>query len=84
MVELVDVFPTVSYMAGLEAPPSCPDVSFQVSRNHIWQFSAVLIVSIKFNVVVHQTEVAVYPDLSLNATFPSTFPDVVMLTNRLQ
>ncbi|XP_047440620.1 iduronate 2-sulfatase [Mugil cephalus] len=30
MVELVDVFPTVSYMAGLRAPEPCPDVSFQV------------------------------------------------------
>uniref|UniRef100_A0A3Q2TTF8 Iduronate 2-sulfatase n=1 Tax=Fundulus heteroclitus TaxID=8078 RepID=A0A3Q2TTF8_FUNHE len=30
MVELVDVFPTVSYMAGLPAPEHCPDVSLQV------------------------------------------------------
>ncbi|KAM4733039.1 iduronate 2-sulfatase [Anableps anableps] len=30
MVELVDVFPTVSYMAGLPAPEYCPDVSLQV------------------------------------------------------
>lgn len=29
MVELVDVFPTVSYMAGLRAPKPCPDISFQ-------------------------------------------------------
>ncbi|GLD61871.1 iduronate 2-sulfatase isoform X2 [Lates japonicus] len=29
MVELVDVFPTVSYMAGLRAPKPCADVSFQ-------------------------------------------------------
>ncbi|KAK1903970.1 Iduronate 2-sulfatase [Dissostichus eleginoides] len=29
MVELVDVFPTVSYLAGLRAPEPCPDVSFQ-------------------------------------------------------
>ncbi|XP_034739907.1 iduronate 2-sulfatase isoform X2 [Etheostoma cragini] len=29
MVELVDVFPTVSYMAGLKAPHPCPDISFQ-------------------------------------------------------
>ncbi|XP_015244624.1 PREDICTED: iduronate 2-sulfatase [Cyprinodon variegatus] len=29
-VELVDVFPTVSYMAGLPAPEHCPDVSLQV------------------------------------------------------
>ncbi|CAL8358392.1 unnamed protein product [Merluccius merluccius] len=29
MVELVDVFPTVTYMAGLEAPDPCPDVSFK-------------------------------------------------------
>ncbi|XP_039669390.1 iduronate 2-sulfatase isoform X2 [Perca fluviatilis] len=29
MVELVDVFPTVSYMAGLGAPQPCPDISFQ-------------------------------------------------------
>ncbi|XP_035525628.1 iduronate 2-sulfatase [Morone saxatilis] len=29
VVELVDVFPTVSYMAGLGAPEPCPDVSFQ-------------------------------------------------------
>ncbi|XP_040904198.1 iduronate 2-sulfatase isoform X3 [Toxotes jaculatrix] len=29
MVELVDVFPTVSYMAGLRAPAPCADVSFQ-------------------------------------------------------
>ncbi|XP_078117245.1 iduronate 2-sulfatase isoform X2 [Sander vitreus] len=29
MVELVDVFPTVSYMAGLKAPQPCPDISFQ-------------------------------------------------------
>ncbi|XP_032366759.1 iduronate 2-sulfatase isoform X2 [Etheostoma spectabile] len=28
-VELVDVFPTVSYMAGLKAPQPCPDISFQ-------------------------------------------------------
>uniref|UniRef100_A0A8C6K3B0 Iduronate 2-sulfatase n=1 Tax=Nothobranchius furzeri TaxID=105023 RepID=A0A8C6K3B0_NOTFU len=30
MVELVDVFPTVSYMSGLGAPEYCPDVSLQV------------------------------------------------------
>lgn len=30
VVELVDVFPTVSYLAGLRAPEPCPDVSFQV------------------------------------------------------
>ncbi|KAM9741629.1 iduronate 2-sulfatase [Menidia menidia] len=30
MVELLDIFPTVSYMAGLKAPERCPDVSFQV------------------------------------------------------
>lgn len=29
MVELVDVFPTVSYLAGLKAPQPCPDVSLQ-------------------------------------------------------
>ncbi|XP_063732888.1 iduronate 2-sulfatase isoform X3 [Eleginops maclovinus] len=29
VVELVDVFPTISYMAGLRAPKPCPDVSFQ-------------------------------------------------------
>ncbi|XP_060904732.1 iduronate 2-sulfatase [Labrus mixtus] len=29
MVELVDVFPTTSYLAGLRAPQHCPDVSFQ-------------------------------------------------------
>ncbi|XP_029369006.1 iduronate 2-sulfatase [Echeneis naucrates] len=29
VVELVDVFPTVSCMAGLRAPKSCSDVSFQ-------------------------------------------------------
>ncbi|XP_042349055.1 iduronate 2-sulfatase [Plectropomus leopardus] len=29
MVELVDVFPTVSYLAGLRAPKPCPDMSFQ-------------------------------------------------------
>lgn len=29
VVELVDVFPTVSHLAGLGAPPSCPEVSFQ-------------------------------------------------------
>ncbi|XP_051810791.1 iduronate 2-sulfatase isoform X2 [Acanthochromis polyacanthus] len=29
MVELVDVFPTVSHLAGLSAPRYCPDVSFQ-------------------------------------------------------
>nr|XP_046262551.1 iduronate 2-sulfatase [Scatophagus argus] len=29
VVELVDVFPTVSYMAGLRAPEPCPDISFQ-------------------------------------------------------
>eukprot|EP00064_Thunnus_orientalis_P022726 superscaffoldBa00007929_g22942 len=29
VVELVDVFPTISYMAGLRAPEPCPDVSFQ-------------------------------------------------------
>lgn len=31
MVELVDIFPTVSIMAGLPAPEHCPDVSFQVA-----------------------------------------------------
>uniref|UniRef100_A0A3P8QQG2 Iduronate 2-sulfatase n=1 Tax=Astatotilapia calliptera TaxID=8154 RepID=A0A3P8QQG2_ASTCA len=31
VVELVDVFPTVSYLAGLEVPVQCPDISFQVS-----------------------------------------------------
>lgn len=30
MVELVDVFPTVSYLAGLKAPQPCPTVSFKV------------------------------------------------------
>lgn len=30
VVELVDVFPTVSYLAGGTAPEPCPDVSFQV------------------------------------------------------
>ncbi|KAM7389019.1 hypothetical protein PAMP_023019 [Pampus punctatissimus] len=30
VVELVDLFPTISYMAGLRAPKPCPDVSFQV------------------------------------------------------
>ncbi|XP_037552807.1 iduronate 2-sulfatase, partial [Nematolebias whitei] len=30
IVELVDVFPTVSSMADLRAPERCPDVSFQV------------------------------------------------------
>uniref|UniRef100_UPI003AAD873F iduronate 2-sulfatase n=1 Tax=Centroberyx gerrardi TaxID=166262 RepID=UPI003AAD873F len=29
VVELVDVFPTVSYLAGLRAPEPCPDVSFK-------------------------------------------------------
>uniref|UniRef100_A0A3Q3WL15 Iduronate 2-sulfatase n=1 Tax=Mola mola TaxID=94237 RepID=A0A3Q3WL15_MOLML len=29
VVELVDVFPTVSYLAGLRAPEPCPDISFQ-------------------------------------------------------
>uniref|UniRef100_UPI0037E812BD iduronate 2-sulfatase n=1 Tax=Semicossyphus pulcher TaxID=241346 RepID=UPI0037E812BD len=29
VVELVDVFPTVSYLAGLRAPEPCPNVSFQ-------------------------------------------------------
>uniref|UniRef100_A0A3Q3JML2 Iduronate 2-sulfatase n=1 Tax=Monopterus albus TaxID=43700 RepID=A0A3Q3JML2_MONAL len=29
LVELVDVFPTVSHMAGLRAPKPCADVSFQ-------------------------------------------------------
>ncbi|XP_056457040.1 iduronate 2-sulfatase [Gadus chalcogrammus] len=29
VVELVDVFPTVSYMAGLDAPDRCPLVSFK-------------------------------------------------------
>ncbi|CAB1447474.1 unnamed protein product [Pleuronectes platessa] len=29
VVELVDVFPTVAYMAGLRAPKPCADVSFQ-------------------------------------------------------
>ncbi|AWP12491.1 putative iduronate 2-sulfatase [Scophthalmus maximus] len=29
VVELVDLFPTVSYMAGLRAPKPCPDVSYQ-------------------------------------------------------
>ncbi|KAM8733766.1 iduronate 2-sulfatase [Acanthopagrus schlegelii] len=29
VVELVDVFPTVSYLAGGTAPEPCPDVSFQ-------------------------------------------------------
>ncbi|XP_060935350.1 iduronate 2-sulfatase [Limanda limanda] len=29
VVELVDVFPTVAYMAGLRAPEPCADVSFQ-------------------------------------------------------
>uniref|UniRef100_A0A3P8WNY8 Iduronate 2-sulfatase n=1 Tax=Cynoglossus semilaevis TaxID=244447 RepID=A0A3P8WNY8_CYNSE len=29
VVELVDVFPTLSYMAGLPAPEPCPDVSLQ-------------------------------------------------------
>ncbi|KAM3612728.1 uncharacterized protein V6R79_013420 [Siganus canaliculatus] len=28
MVELVDVFPTVSYLSGLRAPKPCPEVSF--------------------------------------------------------
>lgn len=30
MVELVDIFPTLSYMCGLNVPKSCPDKSFQV------------------------------------------------------
>lgn len=30
VVELLDVFPTVSYLAGLEAPEPCPDVSLKV------------------------------------------------------
>ncbi|XP_039871983.1 iduronate 2-sulfatase isoform X2 [Simochromis diagramma] len=30
LVELVDVFPTVSYLAGLKVPVQCPDISFQV------------------------------------------------------
>lgn len=29
VVELVDVFPTLSHLAGLEAPKRCPDISFQ-------------------------------------------------------
>lgn len=29
VVELVDVFPTTSYLAGLRAPDPCPDLSFQ-------------------------------------------------------
>ncbi|KAM4621425.1 iduronate 2-sulfatase [Polymixia lowei] len=29
VVELVDVLPTVSYMAGLRAPAPCPDISFK-------------------------------------------------------
>ncbi|XP_034546642.1 iduronate 2-sulfatase isoform X2 [Notolabrus celidotus] len=29
VVELVDVFPTTSYLAGLRAPEPCPDISFQ-------------------------------------------------------
>uniref|UniRef100_A0A672YHY7 Iduronate 2-sulfatase n=1 Tax=Sphaeramia orbicularis TaxID=375764 RepID=A0A672YHY7_9TELE len=29
MVELVDIFPTLSYMSGLIAPEPCPDFSFQ-------------------------------------------------------
>ncbi|XP_041654212.1 iduronate 2-sulfatase [Cheilinus undulatus] len=29
VVELVDVFPTTSYLAGLRAPDPCPDISFQ-------------------------------------------------------
>ncbi|XP_028445013.1 iduronate 2-sulfatase isoform X2 [Perca flavescens] len=29
MVNLLDVFPTVSYMAGLGAPQPCPEISFQ-------------------------------------------------------
>ncbi|XP_034094416.1 iduronate 2-sulfatase [Gymnodraco acuticeps] len=44
MVELVDVFPTVSYLAGLRAPKRCPDVSFQeelctegANRAHIFR-----------------------------------------------
>ncbi|XP_047190480.1 iduronate 2-sulfatase isoform X2 [Scophthalmus maximus] len=31
VVELVDLFPTVSYMAGLRAPKPCPDVSYQIT-----------------------------------------------------
>lgn len=30
MVELVDVFPTLAYMCGLNVPKACPEVSFQV------------------------------------------------------
>ncbi|XP_068423168.1 iduronate 2-sulfatase isoform X2 [Clinocottus analis] len=30
VVELLDVFPTVSYLAGLKKPKACPDHSFQV------------------------------------------------------
>lgn len=30
VVELVDIFPTVSHLAGLRVPEPCPDVSFQV------------------------------------------------------
>uniref|UniRef100_A0A3Q0TBN7 Iduronate 2-sulfatase n=1 Tax=Amphilophus citrinellus TaxID=61819 RepID=A0A3Q0TBN7_AMPCI len=30
LVELVDVFPTVAYLAGLKVPMYCPDISFQV------------------------------------------------------
>ncbi|KAM4555558.1 iduronate 2-sulfatase isoform 2-T2 [Odontesthes bonariensis] len=30
MVELVDIFPTVSFLAGLKEPKSCPERSFQV------------------------------------------------------
>ncbi|XP_041846773.1 iduronate 2-sulfatase isoform X2 [Melanotaenia boesemani] len=33
VVELVDVFATVSYLAGLKAPEYCPDVSFQVNSD---------------------------------------------------
>lgn len=39
VVELVDVFPTLSHLAGLEAPKRCPDISFQVCMDVFHQSS---------------------------------------------